>query len=217
MTDIDPTLRWRLATRIGTRPESDRRKCPDADTLALLIVQPEAAPVELLQHVERCSACSAELRSFEELPELSALIGAMTSESRQRSALIPIALAICLVVAVGVAGIVGMQPTPRFNDSFIRSAPVLNISPEEGAVIGRAPDIISWSAFDGHSYRMTLYDDQAHRLWTSEATEASEVELPEAIRSQLKPGRYFWQVQVIGAGTLGGPFTFEIDRTSDGD
>jgi len=216
MSDIDPKLRWRQAMQLGTRPDSGRPDCPDADTLALLIAQPEAAPVELLSHVERCSACAAELRSLNELPDLEAMIATMARRRRRTSAWIPLAATAVLAVTVGLSAI--LQPEPTLPDNLaVRSASALDAFPAEGAVLAKAPETIAWSTQEGQSYRLMLYDEAAHRLWTSKAISAGEVTLPDDLRGELQPGRYYWQVQIVGSGMLGGPFSFEIEQSRDRD
>ena len=208
MTDIETIIRWRKAIKRGTQPPRDRRECPDADTLALLITQPESVPDELLAHVARCSACAGELKSLGELPELKAMIYQMAPQRSPLRRWIPLAAAACLVVAVGLAGyLVIEQPDP----SIVRSVPVMpDITPEEGAVLDRAPQAMTWTAREDQRYRVTLHDAQAARVWVSDPIETGRVELPIPVRESLGPGRYYWQLHVVGAGTVQGPYAFKI-------
>ena len=208
MTDIEQIARWRQTIRRGSQPPRDRRDCPDADTLALLVTQPEAAPEEVLAHVERCSACAGELKSLSELPELEAMIYQMATRRSGRRRWIPVAAAACLVVAVGLAGyLVIEQPNP----SIVRNVPVMSdITPEEGVVLDRAPQAMTWTAREEQRYRVTLHDAQAVRVWVSDPIKTGRVELPNSVRESLRPGRYYWQLHVVGAGTVQGPYAFEI-------
>jgi hypothetical protein len=214
MSDIDPRLRWRRAMRVGTRPAPGRSDCPDADTLALLIAQPEAAPTELLSHVERCSACAAELRSLSELPELETMIEQLTVGRRRIGYLIPLAAAACLALAIGVSGIVFLQEAV---EPVVRSSSTVDLSPADGAVLDQVPEVLSWNTALGQRYRFSLYDESAHRLWRSEAVESGEIALPDHLRNDLAAGRYYWQLHIVGTGTVMGPYTFEIDPRNDDD
>ena len=208
MTDIDPILRWRQAMQHGSRPAPDRGDCPDADTLALLIAQPEAAPDEVLAHVERCSACAGELKSLAELPELEAMIERMAPRRSPLRRWVPLAAAACLALAVGVAGYLVIEEPSQ---PVVRNVPAVSgITPVEGAVLDRAPEAMTWSAREDQRYRVTLHDAQAVRVWVSDSIEAGRVTLPEEVRQSLGPGRYYWQLHVVDRGTVQGPFAFEI-------
>ena len=208
MIDIEQTARWRQAIKQGSQPPRDRRDCPDADTLALLVAQPEAAPDEVLAHVERCSACARELKSLAQLPELEAMIDQMAPRRSPLRRWMSLAAAACLVLAVGLAGyLVIEQP----NQPVVRNIPVMpDITPEEGAVLDQAPQAMTWTAREDQRYRVTLHDAQAVRVWVSDPIEGGHATLPEEVRESLLPGRYYWQLHVIDRGTVQGPFAFEI-------
>lgn len=209
MTDIEQIGRWRKAIRRGSQPPRDRRDCPDADTLALLVAQPEAAPEQVMAHVERCSACAGELKSMAELPELEAMINQMAPRRSPLRRWTPLAAAACLVLAVGLAGyLVIEQP----NQPVVRNVSVMSdITPEEGAVLDRAPEAMTWTAREDQRYRVTLHDAQAVRVWVSDPIEGGRATLPEEVRQSLGPGRYYWQLHIVGAGTVQGPYAFEIE------
>ena len=208
MTDIEQIARWRQAIKRGSQPSCDRRNCPDSDTLALLVAQPEAAPREVLAHVERCSACAGELKSLSELPELEAMIDRMAPRRSPLRRWVPLAAAACLVLAVGLAGyLVIQQPNQR----VVRNVPIMaDITPEEGAVLDRAPQAMTWNAREDQRYRVTLHDAQAIKVWVSDPIKAGRVKVPEEVRQSLGPGRYYWQLHFVGAGTAQGPYAFEI-------
>ncbi len=212
MTESDQTTRWRQAMSIGSRPAQGRGDCPDADTLALLIADPPAAPEGLLAHVERCSACSEELRSISELPELDTMVRQMAPRRDRTRGWLPLAAAACLVLAIGLAGYLALDSQ---YEPTLRTAPgASDVAPADGAVLARPPTAMTWSARADQSYRLVIYDEEAHRLWQSDPVASGRAVIPEAVRDSLTPGRYYWQLQVVGAGTVLGPFAFEV-RTTD--
>lgn len=203
----DENDRLKAAMRHGTRPEPDRGDCPDADTLALLVVDPDATPAATLAHVERCSACAREVASLAELPELETMVRQMAPRRRMRRWL-PMAVAACLVLAVGLGAYLVLELPPQ---TTVRNAPVeADITPRDGSVLERPPEALSWSTHEDRRYRLIVYDHEARRLWTSETIDSGRIELPEAVREAMAPGVYYWQLRVVDSGTVEGPYAFEV-------
>jgi hypothetical protein len=197
----------------GSRPAPGRGDCPDADTLAVLVADPAAAPLETLAHVERCSACSAELKSLRELPELETMMRQMASKHRRPTRWISLAAAACLVLAVGVAGYMVLEVPPAATQ---RTAPEsADVTPPDGSVLEEPPEAFAWTAAEVLSYRLIIYDEEADRIWHSDPVGSGRIDLPDAVRESLVPGRYYWQLQVVGAGTIRGPYAFELRPTDD--
>lgn len=213
MSDIDPKLRWRQAMRRGTCPDPGRSDCPDADTLALLIAQPEAAPTELISHVERCSACAAELQSFSELPELETMIDRLTNRPSRWKAMLPLAAAACLIVAVVASGILLFDEVDYSQVRSVQDS--ADIEPVEGALLDVAPLTISWQSEHDALDRFILFDDHANRLWISDLTASARVELPESLRESLTSGRYYWQVRSAGGDVTRGPYSFVLSTDDE--
>lgn len=210
---------WSEAHREATRPEPDRRDCPDADTLAALAVDPAAVDPELLDHVAACSACSEELLRAVDDGTLADLTHALTADEVEpdaapagrgwgRSAIGGLALAASLVVAVAVALLV-----PTADDApTLRSGPVVEgLVPTSGARIDAVPDQFEWPA-SGREEQLVLMNPRADVLWTAPVVRTGRVEVPPALRDQLVDGRYYWQVRDLERDALLGPFEFRLDR-----
>jgi len=213
MSDDDRDERWKAAMRHGTRPEPDRSDCPNADTLALLVAQPDAAPAGTLSHVERCSACAREVASLARVPELETMARQMVPQ-RRLTRWVSVATAACLVLAIGLGSYLIHDTSP---ESTLRTAPGdAGIVPADGAVLQAPPEALNWPASDDRRYRLVVYDSEARRLWTSEPVGSGRIELPEAVRESLSPGLYYWQLRIVETGTVEGPYAFEV-APGDGD
>ncbi len=72
--------------------------------------------------------------------------------------------------------------------------------PASGSRLPAAPHRLSWNAIGSAGvYRVELYDERAQSLWRSERVEATTLELPETIRTQLQRGTFLWRVRVEGS------------------
>jgi hypothetical protein len=219
MTEPDAPKGWIQANREATAPADKRRACPDAAALAALEKDPQSAPPGVLEHVARCSACSAELQRVRDDGTLAALAAELAAihdqpdprnqaPQRRLARWMPMAAAACLVLAVGLGGYLVLD-TPRQSSTRSLSTSI-EISPRDGAVLGEPPQTMTFSARDDQRYRVLLYDVQAERLWASDPVEAGRVELPGPVRESLGPGIYYWQLQIVDAGTIEGPYAFEV-------
>jgi hypothetical protein len=211
---------WTEAHHESTRPDPDRRGCPDAGALALLAVDPGAAAPELLDHVASCSACSDELQLATDDGTLAALSEALTADAMsndapparagwRRSALGGLALAASLIIAVAVALLV---PTGEDMPTLRGGAAVDGLVPPSGARIDAVPERFEWPA-GGRDEQLVLMNPRADVLWTAPVVRNGRVEVPEALRNELADGRYYWQVRDLERDALLGPFEFRLDRS----
>jgi hypothetical protein len=222
----EPTLPkpWIDANRDDTRPDPDRRHCPDAALLAQLAVDPAGSGPELLEHVATCSACSDELKRVLDEGTLAALTedlaeghaapldGTSRSESAprgwSRGALGGLALAASLVLAVALT--LFLQPIDEA--PTLRGGPAIEgLHPSSGAWLEQAPAYFEWPAGGGRE-ELVLMDERADILWTAPATLDGRVAVPEGVRAALNEGRHYWQVRDLERDAVLGPFEFRLER-----
>jgi hypothetical protein len=226
----EPTLPkpWIDANRDDTRPDPDRRHCPDAALLAQLAVDPAGSDPELLEHVAACSACSDELQRVLDDGTLAALTedliedltedGATPLDGPSRSGTAPrgwsrgalggLALAASLVIAVALT--LFLQPIDE--TPTLRGGPAIEgLHPSSGARLEQAPAYFEWPAGGGLE-ELVLMDERADILWTAPATRDGRMAVPEGIREALNEGRHYWQVRDLERDAVLGPFEFRLER-----
>ncbi|HKF44801.1 MAG TPA: hypothetical protein VKJ00_07815 [Thermoanaerobaculia bacterium] len=191
-------------------PGSER--CLDAEALADLALG-EPPPLEqdrLADHVVSCRRCS------ENFQILARTHREVSRESRPaRSARLRwAAAAAVLVAAVGAALLWRSSDREEGFRGRAREGP--GVTPAEGSNLAGPPDAFAWPPRPGaEGYSVRLFAAGGDRLWEADAGTALRVELPQAMRSRLKPGEaYFWSVEVrmpTGAERLG-PFSFTLRR-----
>jgi hypothetical protein len=226
----EPTLpkEWIEAHRRATRPAPDRRGCPDAEALAVLVVDPALAEASVLEHIEHCSACSRELERASDDGSLADLVAALVkdrtpdvssglqSDSEDRSmsrrwrsgALGGLALAASLVMALAI----GLMLRPLDAPPTLRSGPqVEGLQPASGARLDQPPPRFEWPA-GGGSEQLVLMDARAEIVWTAPAVREGWATVPSELQDSLPDGRYYWQVRDLERDALLGPFEFELTR-----
>ncbi len=184
--------------------------CPAPEELAAVatgeLTEPERT--RLADHVVACARCAADWRILSETHR---------DLSPQRGARLRwFALAAAAVIALAGAGALILLRSERRDDAFRGTAVApASVEPAEGATLASPPSALHWPAQrDAEGYRVKLFASSGDAVWDADAGNLDRIAVPEAVRSRLQPGRYFWTVEVrlpLERQRLG-PYPFTIAR-----
>jgi len=189
-TDACPSEATLAAFVLGDLSGEDRSRCAD--------------------HIPSCRACTADYRALAEVHAQAS--EELRPRDRRRAAWVAAA-----VVALAVAGALIVARSGRREESFRGTTPAAaSVEPADGAALARAPAALHWPAQrDAEGYRVKLFASSGDAIWEEDAPKGDRIDVPEAVRSRLEPGRsYFWTVEVrlpLERQRLG-PYTFTLSR-----
>jgi len=209
--EIDERERAALRAAYRTLQTERSESCPDAETLAALVVGDleGEARARCANHVPTCRSCSDDYRSLAEIHARA------STELRPRSPrrILPIAAA---VAAALLAGALIFLRSERREEAFRGGAPAsAAVAPADGATLAGPPSELRWPAQAGtESYRVKLFASSGDALWDADTRTVDRVALPETVRSRLRPGSYFWTVEVRLPSERQrlGPYSFTVGR-----
>src|SRR5262249_5752198 len=185
---------------------------PSDDTLAAFVLGDLSGEdrSRCADHIPSCRACTADYRALAEVHAQTS--AALRPRDGWRAAWVAAA-----VVALAVGGALIVVRSGRREEAFRETPPAAaSVEPADGATLAHAPSALHWPVQrDAEGYRVKLFGPSGDAIWEMDAQKADRIEVPEAVRSRLEPGRsYFWNVEVrlpLERQRLG-PYTFTISR-----